>query len=362
MKINIVLPPYSSKPVGGYRVAYEYANALANRGHEVSIVHPFYISEGVFPKTFLGKLKKITKFLVHKLPFVNREQKVTWQQIEPKVKVLFIPSLNEKYIPNSDVVIATAWYTANYVNDYSISKGRKYYLIQHYETWNGSIEKVNATWLYSMKKIVIAKWLLEVGMKLGATDMLHIPNAIDHRKFRLIKSITERRKRVAMLYHTEAWKGAADGIEALKIVKKDFPELEVVFFGVSQRNENIPEWIEYVQNPSQEKLVNDIYNNSAIYLCPSWLEGWGLPSIEAMACGCALISTDNGGVKDYGVDGETALISPPKDPVRLAENLLKVLKDDNLRIKLAEKGRQAILQFNYETSTHKLEKFLREFK
>lgn len=209
-----------------------------------------------------------------------------------------------------------------------------------------------------MHKIVIAKWLMEVGEKLGATGMVHIPNAIDHSKFKITRPIEGRPKRVAMLYSEALWKGSDDGIKALQIAKERVPELEAVLFGTPPRGNIIPKWIEYHQDPPQRLLVEEIYNGSSIYLCPSWTEGWGLPSAEASACGCAVVSTDNGGVRDYAIHNETALLSPPKDPFKLAENLTLLLLDDELRVRIARRGNENIKNFTYDKSTDMFEQYL----
>ena len=77
-----------------------------------------------------------------------------------------------------------------------------------------------------------------------------------------------------------------------------------------------------------------------------------------MACGCAVISTDNGGVNDYAVHGKTALISPPKNPEALAENLLNLLNDDEFRIRLAQAGHQKIQGFTWKKATDELERVI----
>ena len=115
-----------------------------------------------------------------------------------------------------------------------------------------------------------------------------------------------------MLYSETQVKGSHDGIRALEMAKRQAPQLAAVLFGVSARPKNLPPWIEYFSQPGIEELVGDIYNGSSIYLCPSWTEGWHLPPAEAMACGCAVVSTDIGGVRDYAEHGVTALLSPPR--------------------------------------------------
>ena len=61
------------------------------------------------------------------------------------------------------------------------------------------------------------------------------------------------------------------------------------------------------------QLVDEIYNTSRVFLCTSWVEGFGLTNVEAMACGAALVTTDNGGSRDYALHGETALVAPCGD-------------------------------------------------
>jgi len=357
-RITFVLPGYPWKPVGGYRVVYEYANYLAEQGFEVAVVHPRRLRQPVSMtispfKTIRQAAGRLRDVLVH--------PRVTWQRIDPRVRMVFVPELLERYIPDGDAVVATAWQTAEYVNEYPQYKGRKFYLIQHYEVWSGPKERVDATWRFPMKKIVISKWLYELGIQLGipANDLEHIPNGIDHSKFRVTRPIEERPKRVAMLYHSAEWKGCADGLKALEAARSACPDIRAVLFGAgSRRPALLPKWADYVPNPPQHILVNDIYNGSSVYLCPSWTEGWSLPPAEAMACGCAVVSTDNGGIRDYAVHGETALLSPPREPAALAENLIQVLKDDKLRLQLARAGNSSIRRFTWESAGDRLVQYL----
>jgi glycosyltransferase involved in cell wall biosynthesis len=158
-----------------------------------------------------------------------------------------------------------------------------------------------------------------------------------------------------MLYHAVPIKGAADGIRALELVREMSPEIRAVLFGVFPRPKWLPRWIEYRCDPPQEELVGSVYNRSSIYMSPSWTEGFGLPSAEAMACGCALVSTDSGGVRDFAEHGNTALLSPPKHPEELAKNILRLLEHDELRIRLANAGHECIQKFTWERSGALLE-------
>ncbi|MBU1177601.1 glycosyltransferase family 4 protein [Patescibacteria group bacterium] len=356
MKITFVLISYPWEPVGGYRVVYEYANHLAARGHEVNIIHPTRMHN--LP-AYLNLLRTLRSY-GWKLRQRWQGWQVQWQEINPSVRMLYVPNLKAKNIPEADAVIATAWQTAEYVKEYSSDKGKKFYLIQHHEKWSGEETRVNKTWLFPLHKIVIANWLYQLGLKLGVApaDITRIPNGIDLKKWRLTNNIEERQPRVAMQYHSAEWKGCPDGLEALEIAKKQHPDLQAIFFSAYPKPKNMPSWVEYHHKPSQIKLV-EIYNNARIYLCPSWAEGFHLPPMEAMACGCALVATDCSGVQGESARPDiNALISPIKKPTALAANLLKLLDDDGLRIKLAQHGHQDIQEFGWEKSAKKLEDLL----
>src|SRR5262249_27348150 len=131
-------------------------------------------------------------------------------------------------------------------------------------------------------------------------------------------------------------KGAVDGIEALRMARERFPGLEGVVFGQPRLRPRIPRWIEYHSNPAQDFIIRELYNKSSIFLCSSWSEGYALPPAEAAACGCAIVATDNGGIREYVEHGVTGLLSAPKDPEALAENLCLLLGNDDLRIRMAK--------------------------
>jgi L-malate glycosyltransferase len=346
MRITFVLPCYPTRPSGGLRIVYEYANELVDRGHEISIIHPAYLVHSYYGNNLKeqGRLPSP--------PIID------WQAINKKIDMKFVPCLREEYIPDSDAIIATAWYTADYVKDYSAMKGTKFYFIQSHEIWDGPENLVNQTWHYPLNKIVVSKWLMKIGEELGVSNMAYIPNAIDHKKFHIIVPIEQRPKKVGMLFSNQESKGAIDGLRALEWAKKEVPEIEAICYGVPKKNKVIPKWVKYIRTPTQKDLVEKIYNECSIFLCPSWIEGWGLPSTEAMACGCALISVDNGGVHDFAMHNYSALLSPIKDPRKLSNHIVQLIKDDEKRIQIAKNGLESIKKLSFNYSTNLLESYL----
>jgi glycosyltransferase involved in cell wall biosynthesis len=124
----------------------------------------------------------------------------------------------------------------------------------------------------------------------------------------------------------------------------------------------LPDWVDYRHQPPLTELVTDVYNASAIFLCTSEVEGFGLPSVEAMACGAALVTTDNGGSRDYAFPGRTALVTPPRDVDGLVDAVVTLVHDDDLRVALATAGRAHVAEFTWEHSAEKLERFLDAYR
>ena len=349
LKITFTLPGAGSHPVGGYKVIYEYANHLCARGHRVTVVHPARLHTDV---SWVKLGKSTVRYLQRKAEGSYRPD--NWFNIDNGVSLLWSWSLNDKYIPDADIVIATSWETAEWVNRYPEAKGKHFYLAQGLETWSGAEKRVLATWKMPFKKIVIAKWLKEIADDLGE-EAIYIQNGLNFNAFGLDASPEVRNQtRILMLHHRLDLKGSADGLAALNIVKRELPDLRATLFGVSAAPSKLPDWIEYHRRPSQPKL-RELYNHAAIFLSPSWSEGWPLPPAEAMMCGAALVATDIGGHKEYATHEETALLSPPKDAKSLAENLLRLIRNPEFRIKLAQQGNAYIQRFTWKNAVDRFE-------
>lgn len=357
MRITFILRGFLWTPAGGFKIVYEYANHLVARGHEVFVVHARYMRNSPPPPDIYHWVRNQAAHILSLL----LKPDLTWQPIDKRVHMLFVPEPTARYIPGGDVVFATAWQTAEYVIEYSPDKGRQFYLVMDFDPWLGPKERLESTWRWPLKKVAISHWLYEKVIQAGGDNVVAIPCAIDYRRFQLTKDIGARPKMVAMMYSTAKYKGVEYGIRALEICKARHPDLQAVlfgsFFGLTFRPIYVPRWILCRKNVSEKELTQ-IYNQSRIYLCSSLAEGFALPPAEAMACGCSVVSTDCGGIREYAEHGVNALLSTPKDSEALAQNIIRLLEDENLRIRLAKAGYNRIRNFTWERSTDLLERFL----
>src|SRR5690606_21368657 len=80
------------------------------------------------------------------------------------------------------------------------------------------------------------------------------------------------------------------------------------------------------RNASRERMAQ-IYRQVALYLGTSRGEGFGLPALEAMACGTPVVITDTSGSRDYARHKRNCLLAPVGNPKTLAQQALKILDD-----------------------------------
>lgn len=352
MRVTFVLPLEVGSPVGGFKVVYEYANHLAKRGHTVTVVHR---KNGSSTTSRKEKLREEVAFLRKQW---DKRLIAQWFPMRPEVSLKVVREVTNRTLPKADALIATAWQTAPWVDEVEANRGKKYYLIQHDETCMGPADEVNATWRMPLHKIVIAEWLRDKAVSLGETAT-HIPNGMDFGPFRVEQPLAGRRPRIGMLFHSQfEWKGSEDGVEAILLAKREVPELEASLFGVGPRPSIIPDWIDYQCLPTPVELCG-IYNDCSLYLQPSWTEGWGLTATEAMACGCALVTTDNGGSRDYAQDGVNALVSPPRQPALLSKQIVRLLQNDKERMTIAKAGSESIRRYTWDRAVDRFEDLLK---
>jgi glycosyltransferase involved in cell wall biosynthesis len=94
--------------------------------------------------------------------------------------------------------------------------------------------------------------------------------------------------------------------------------------------------------------IADFYSFVDVFVFPSYVEGFGLPPLEAMACGAAIVLTDSGGVREYARDGHNCLLVPAGDVTALADAIARVTTRPGAaeyRARLAEEGRATALAY-----------------
>lgn len=354
MKISIILPGISGS--GGTKVLYEYGKRLSKRGHDVN----YYIPIFFYNLHRKNKIKNILRRF--DVLMMNIKWKVSGRvnelEKEYGVNVKLVPVISSKFVKDADAVIASAWCTVDDVENLPISKGNKYYFIQGFEVWD-NFNLGLESYKKPLEKIVIAQWILNAIEKNGISiQNSHIVrNGIDTTVFKNSeKKYHAKEIRCLMLDHNLKKKGVIYGIKAFELAREKYPNLKLSMFGIKDYH-NIPDYVEYYENPSINELV-DLYSKSDIFIFPSLEEGWGLTPVEAMACQCAIVGTNVGCMLDIGQDGVNYLMSNPQDYISMANNIVRLVENIDLRKKISLNGLETAKKLDWEKSVDKFEEIL----
>jgi len=149
--------------------------------------------------------------------------------------------------------------------------------------------------------------------------------------------------------HSHPIKNFSGVIEAFKIVRKKY-KIKLVIAGLTGKKVVQDRDIIYVGHIPNDKLYI-LYSAAKCFVFPTLHEGFGLPPLEAMACGCPVVVSDKGSLPE--VCGDAAVYVNPYDPTSIAEGILKVLTDENLRRNLIQKGYQQVKKFSWGQTVKK---------
>ena len=117
--------------------------------------------------------------------------------------------------------------------------------------------------------------------------------------------------------------------------------------------------IKFLGRVDDDMLVK-IYSNAKVFIYPSRYEGFGIPPLEAQACGCPVVSSLLSSLPE--VLGDSALLCDPNNHEALASALLSILSDDKLRNGLINKGYSNVHRFSWERSAEKIVKIIKSKK
>ncbi len=131
------------------------------------------------------------------------------------------------------------------------------------------------------------------------------------------------------------------------------PKLNIACFGPTPAS--LPRYIQSMGTLS-DMALRQFYNRCQVFVVPSNYEGWGLPSVEAMACGATLVTTANGGSDEFAIHGKNSLVVPPGEPSAIAGAVLRLLDDTELRLSLSDAGRRTAATLTTSRAGAALEK------
>jgi len=346
MRINILLPSFSKTPIGGYKVQYEYANRLVALGHTVAIYHSLDIGGWILrhPK-YLRELGRRCSF---------GQQVIPWFSLNSAVRCRLVPLLHPRLMKAADVTILTGYQTAEAVTAATRRTGRLFQIVYDYEFWRFGGAEIRGRIERSLRRsdvqhIAGSSAIGEMLGEVGVQSVVLVTSGVDVPQH---QSSSPRSNTVAFPLRSGSYKGAAEMLAAIPMIQDRHHNVEFECFGENAGFDFPPGLI--VHGYLQDDDLLALYRRCKVFVLPSHAEGWGLPAVEAMANGAAVVVADNGGSRDFAVDGETAVIVPIRDPEAIADAVSRLLSDDTLRSTVIAGGIKRTAEMSWDRSTAEL--------
>lgn len=325
--MKIVFPVLSLETGGGARFIYHLANALVDKGHDVEVVMP---EKGVQVWPLHARLRRVKELTSTSIPSAD-----------------FI-------LPNFYLTVKPAWES---------QKGRVVRLSLGYEPlWVPDSETAKQTYLIGAPIMSISQWHRQVLFQETGLDSTVISAGVDTSTFHPYpkQSVQTGRKNIFYIMRDPAsgytWKGGADFLKAIYRLKN-----QVDFELTVSIPENAPFTSPFpcrIKSTAADQELAQLYAEADLFVYTSYFEAFGLPPLEAMACGTAVVTTDCGGIRDYARNGENCLLVPPSDIEQISTAIYRLLTKDTDRHRIATAGHTLAQAWSWQRTADQVEAFL----
>jgi len=369
---------------GGVRAIFEVANRLYERGHDIRIIalggnHSWYkVKVPIYyvnpPRIFSLGIKTYRLLRHAKVRNINADYfDVVFLMKRLGLHTDIVKVLAEAIIEHGvDVAIATWYPTALSVWLSNVSK--PLYFMQDFHELVQEADGVYGLRLFEttlrlpfhfladstyLRDIIIS---YNKEARVTVTGLGVDLNTFYPRRSRVIDS--NGKPIVMAIIRGLKYKGDDVAVRALNLVNKKQP-IHTVLVGGRGTIEKLfkevrPEFRYTIFSNVDDETLAKLYSSSDVFIFTSYREGFGLPPLEAMASGTAVVTTDCGGVRDYAVDGYNSLVTQPGDPSAIANAVIKILNNQRLRDSLIQGGLETAKQWTWDNVVDKFEKAIKE--
>ena len=226
------------------------------------------------------------------------------------------------------------------------------------------------------KIFVASRYVYQEALKTGCSSkrLIYIANGVDVKRFNpnMDDSIIKKKHNIVnrQVIFSLRWHEPKNGIEylikAVPFVIREIPNAIFIIGGsgiLRKHHEKLAKKLRVNQHvlfvghiPAEELSL--YYAACDVFVIPSIVEAFGLVTVEAMACGKPVVGTNVGGIPDTIEDGVNGFLVEPRNPREIADKIVTLLQDPELRIEMGVKGAQiAETKFNLEKRLDKIVEF-----
>jgi GT2 family glycosyltransferase/polysaccharide pyruvyl transferase WcaK-like protein len=302
MRIGFVEPHLGQ--VGGIRRVLEVSNRLAAKGHEVSIYLPSSQPLECDWMECRALLRHLDDGADDELDFIVFNHEPQWYLLRrfarARYRIFLALSYSRAYEKDG------SWESLRFAVDLRLA---------------------NSAWTADC-----------IAAEIGVRPSV-VPTGVDRALFKPIE--TAKRYPVLCVGDRRPWKGTA-------VVERACAQLGLEAAKLAGRG------------LSQAQLARE-YSRAEVFAVGSPIDGFGFPGLEALACGVPLVTTDNGGCREYAVHEETALLVPPDDPDAMAAAIARLRSSPELRKRLVRNGLKVVRErFSWDDAADGFERELRQ--
>jgi glycosyltransferase involved in cell wall biosynthesis len=345
----------SIKSGGGTRVIFELSNQLASLGYGVKIIYPnnnndiaSYSTDdrikfepvGEFAVTSLKKVYNLFSLLSHSNKSILKNSESILVFTDP-IMSIFLPFVRKKnlyrFVQADDYSI---------FDDLFILKNNFFLFVFKFLT--------KISYNYNVKFFFNSRYsynkFIQVSRK--KIDCNIVSPSINHKIFFNKNIRKDNQVNLCLIARKHPMKGFIDFIKPFNLGKIHGVD-NVYVISHDDLSEFDLSNVTLIK-PKNDEEIAYFMNISHIFISTSWWEGFGLPALEAMACGCAVILTDAGGVNEYAIPNENCLMFEPKDQVQLVNHISTLVANPQLLKSLSENGIRKANEFSWERSAQQL--------
>ena len=360
--------------VGGVEIGtYNLIVQMAKRGHEVHI-----FTSSIDSKDFVETYNKIKIYRYGKaftIGYAPMSFKLLYKPVKYEVDIVHARAGNPP-APIAGLIYA--------------KKRRKPFIVSYHgdgEWIYGGL--IRRTSMYFYSKYLLDKILSYADVIISTSEyyidksrflgkyrgkIVVIPNGVNINEFDIGYSKVGCREKLGLPIDDEMilflgglipHKGPDVLLKAMPKILKDIPNVKLVFVGSGGMREELERLCKRMDVEKYVKFtgfVGDVfkkalyYKAADVFVLPSLLESFGIVNLEAMACSVPIVASKVGGVPAVVKDGDIGLLVPPRDSKALADAVIHLLENEDIRERMGKNGRKKVEDYSWERIAEEAEK------
>lgn len=336
MRITFLVPGRGL--AGGIKVMGEYAGRLRARGHEVAVLY----------RRPADGLHRLLQW------WANRRAPDALD--ESGCDLVPVRAFTSAVVPDGDALVATGLDAIRAASALGPEKGCLVDLVQTTVPMQDAPADAREVLALDAHRVAVSDYVAAYLRDRFGVEATVVPNGVDHSRFYPENRRQRQPATIGMMCAVGPGKANDEGFEAIRRVRDTWPDVRLVVFG-AQQPRGAPPRTEVFVRPKTSRL-RSLYAGCDVWLAPSGTEGFGLPVLEAMACRAVPVAARAGGHTALVEDEVSGFLVPPGDVEAMVKRTGLLVDDDSLLRQMGEAAHQRSLQFDWETSTDRLEGLL----